>query len=60
MKNLESKKFATQAIHGGHKKDPVSGALTTPIFQTSTFVFDSAEQGEEDLHLRKMVLYIQD
>lgn len=45
MKNLESKKFATQAIHGGHKKDPVSGALTTPIFQTSTFVFDSAEQG---------------
>lgn len=45
MKNLESKKFATQAIHGGQKKDPVSGALTTPIFQTSTFVFDSAEQG---------------
>ena len=28
MKNLESKKFATQSIHGGHKKDPVSGALT--------------------------------
>lgn len=45
MENLKNKKFATQAIHGGHKKDPVSGALTTPIFQTSTFVFDSAEQG---------------
>lgn len=45
MENLKNKKFATQSIHGGHKKDPVSGALTTPIFQTSTFVFDSAEQG---------------
>ncbi|SCH81865.1 MULTISPECIES: methionine gamma-lyase [unclassified Romboutsia] len=45
MENLKNKKFATQAIHGGHKKDPVSGALTTPIYQTSTFVFDSAEQG---------------
>ena len=45
MENLKNKKFATQAIHGGHKKDPVSGALTTPIFQTSTFVFDSSEQG---------------
>ena len=45
MENLKNKKFATRAIHGGHHKDPVSGALTTPIFQTSTFVFDSAEQG---------------
>ncbi len=45
MKNLETMSFATRAIHGGHHKDPVSGALTTPIFQTSTFVFDSAEQG---------------
>ncbi len=45
MKNLETMNFATKAIHGGHHKDPVSGALTTPIFQTSTFVFDSAEQG---------------
>ena len=45
MGNLKNKKFATKAIHGGHKKDPVSGALTTPIYQTSTFVFDSAEQG---------------
>ena len=45
MENLKNKKFATKAIHGGHHKDPVSGALTTPIFQTSTFVFDSAEQG---------------
>ncbi|MBO3445750.1 MULTISPECIES: methionine gamma-lyase [Clostridia] len=45
MENLQNKKFATKAIHGGHQKDAVSGALTTPIYKTSTFVFDSAEQG---------------
>lgn len=36
--------FSTKAIHGGHKKDQY-GALATPIHQTATFVFDSAEQG---------------
>ncbi|RDY23474.1 methionine gamma-lyase [Romboutsia maritimum] len=45
MENLQNKKFATKAIHGGHHKDPLSGALTTPIYKTSTFVFDTAEQG---------------
>lgn len=42
---LEKKGFATKAIHGGSKTDPTTGALATPIYQTSTFVFDSAEQG---------------
>lgn len=37
--------FGTRAIHAGNKKDTVNGALTTPIYQTSTFVFDSCEQG---------------
>lgn len=36
--------FATRAIHGGWKKND-AGALATPIYQTSTFIFDSAEQG---------------
>jgi methionine-gamma-lyase len=36
--------FATKAIHGGWKKND-AGALATPIYQTSTFIFDSAEQG---------------
>lgn len=42
---LTSMGFGTKAVHGGHKKDIATGALTTPIYQTSTFVFDSAEQG---------------
>ena len=37
--------FSTMAIHGGNKKDEMYGSLTTPIYQTSTFVFDNAEQG---------------
>jgi methionine-gamma-lyase len=36
--------FATRQIHVGKLKDP-SGALCAPIYQTSTFAFDSVEQG---------------
>lgn len=36
--------FGTVSIHGGSCKNPY-GTLAVPIFQTSTFVFDSAEQG---------------
>lgn len=44
MHDLENKGIGTKAIHGGHTKNAF-GALATPIFQTSTFIFDSAEQG---------------
>lgn len=37
--------YNTAIIHAGQSPDPVTGALNTPIYQTSTFVFDSAEQG---------------
>ena len=37
--------LGTKAIHAGNVKDTQYGALTTPIYQTSTFVFDSCEQG---------------
>ncbi|GAA0220312.1 methionine gamma-lyase [Metaclostridioides mangenotii] len=45
MENLKNAKFGTKTVHGGYERDTRTGALTTPIFQTSTFVFDSAEQG---------------
>lgn len=38
-------KFATECVHAGEKPDPVFGAHTIPIFQTSTFIFESVEQG---------------
>lgn len=34
----------TLCIHAGKTKQPY-GALSTPLYQTSTFVFDNAEQG---------------
>lgn len=35
----------TACIHAGTEPDPVFGAVAPPIFQTSTFVFNSPEQG---------------
>ncbi|QLE84993.1 PLP-dependent transferase [Shewanella sp. Scap07] len=37
-------KQATQLVHAGHEKDP-SGALVSPLYQSATFTFSSAEQG---------------
>lgn len=31
-------KFGTKAIHAGQEPDPTTGAIMTPIYQTSTFV----------------------
>ena len=33
-------KFGTKAIHAGVKPDPTTGAIMTPIYQTSTYVQD--------------------
>src|SRR5690606_22951178 len=30
-------KFATKAIHAGQQADPITGAVMTPIYQTSTY-----------------------
>ena len=32
--------FATRAIHAGQQPDPTTGAIMTPIYQTSTYVQD--------------------
>ncbi len=37
--------IATQAIHAGRHPDPVYGAVCMPIYQTSTFAFESCAQG---------------
>ena len=35
----------TLAVHAGRHPDPVHGALAVPIYQSSTFAFDSCAQG---------------
>lgn len=34
-------KFGTKAIHAGQEPDPTTGAIMTPIYQTSTYVQES-------------------
>ncbi len=36
--------FETRAIHAGAAPDPATGARITPIYQTSSYVFEDAEQ----------------
>lgn len=43
--NNENCGFGTKAIHAGNVKDKQYGALTMPIYQSSTFYFDTCEQG---------------
>ena len=40
MKLPDDARFATICIHAGQQPDPSTGAIITPIFQTSTFVQD--------------------
>ena len=35
--------FSTLSIHAGAQPDPTTGARTTPIYQTSSFVFNDAD-----------------
>ncbi len=38
MKNAKPLGFATRAIHTGQEPDPLTGAVTVPIYATSTYV----------------------
>lgn len=44
MVDLKNCGFATKQIHAG-KQENSAGALTTPIYQTSTFEFETVQQG---------------
>ncbi len=43
--------FATRAIKLGEEPDPVTKALNTPIYETSTYGYETAEQYDEMLAL---------
>lgn len=45
--DLEQVGFGTLAIHAGQEPDPVYGSLATPIYQTSTFCFETVEKGTQ-------------
>ncbi|HEY9788611.1 MAG TPA: PLP-dependent transferase, partial [Candidatus Obscuribacterales bacterium] len=37
-------KFSTKAIHAGQEPEAVTGAVNTPIFQTSTYVHEELDK----------------
>ena len=45
MSNKSFTNLETKAIHAGRVGDPSFGSLATPIHQTSTFVFETVQQG---------------
>ncbi|MFS0775665.1 methionine gamma-lyase [Neobacillus sp. 3P2-tot-E-2] len=42
----ENFRFETEAVHSGYSSDEHQGSLVPPLYQTSTFTFSNAEQGE--------------
>src|ERR1700737_45449 len=44
--------FRTRALHAGTPPDPATGARATPIYLSSSFVFDSTEHAAELYSLR--------
>ena len=46
-KHFNSQSIETQAIHSGRINDEQFGSLATPLYQTSTFIFEDAQQGAD-------------
>ncbi|MGD9535901.1 MAG: O-acetylhomoserine aminocarboxypropyltransferase [Alphaproteobacteria bacterium] len=44
--------FETLAIHAGARPDPVTGARSTPIYQSTSFVFEDADHAAELFNLQ--------
>jgi len=45
--------FATLAIHAGASPDPTTGARATPIYQTTSFVFDDVDHAASLFNLQR-------
>nr|WP_281242503.1 O-acetylhomoserine aminocarboxypropyltransferase [Rhodospira trueperi] len=43
--------FSTRAIHAGAAPDPTTGARATPIYQTTSYVFDDVDQAASRFNL---------
>ena len=44
--------FETKAIHSGASPDPTTGARSTPIYQTTAYVFDDADHAASLFNLQ--------
>ncbi|MEM7023655.1 MAG: O-acetylhomoserine aminocarboxypropyltransferase [Pseudomonadota bacterium] len=46
-------KFDTLALHAGQQPDPTTGARAVPIYQTTSYVFDDADQAASLFNLER-------
>lgn len=47
--NFDEMRYATRAVKSGEGPDPVTRAMNTPIYETSTYGYETAEQYDEML-----------
>src|SRR5690554_4923859 len=43
--SLPNQKFETLQVHAGQEVDPTTGSRAVPIYQTTSYVFNSADHG---------------
>ena len=53
MNHIDTYAFETLQQHAGQIPDPTTGARAVPIYQTTSYVFGSAQDGEDIFALRK-------
>ncbi|NNG03300.1 MAG: O-acetylhomoserine aminocarboxypropyltransferase [Inquilinus sp.] len=54
MSDNKTPGFDTLAIHAGASPDPATGARQTPIYQTTSFVFDDVDHAASLFNLQKL------
>nr|MBP8902714.1 PLP-dependent transferase [Thiobacillaceae bacterium] len=45
-------KIETIAVHGGYSPEPTTKAVAPPIYQTTSYAFDSAQHGADLFDLK--------
>lgn len=50
---MASLKFETLQLHAGQEPDPTTGARAVPIYQTTSYAFENAQQGADRFALRE-------
>lgn len=50
---MSNYKFETLQVHAGQEKEPITHSRAVPIYQTSSYTFDDAQEGADLFGLRK-------
>ncbi|EMA52276.1 O-acetylhomoserine aminocarboxypropyltransferase/cysteine synthase family protein [Halococcus thailandensis] len=51
--NTDDRSLATDSVHAGQEPDPATGSRAPPIYQTSSYVFDDAEDAAAQFSLEE-------